>query len=178
MRPRFEAAIDTEIRNARKKKPAWICAKFNSLTDEAVIEKLYEASRAGVKVRLLIRGACCLVAGQKGFSENIEVRSIIDKYLEHARLMITSNGGRPKSWIGSADMMTRNLDRRVEAAIPIRDRKIHATLVDYFDIQWADNTKAREIAPPFDNRHLVCAGGEAPHRCQTELYEYFKNSAK
>jgi polyphosphate kinase len=175
MRPQIEAIIDTEIRNAKRRRPAWICGKFNSLTDVAVIEKLYEASRAGVAIKLLVRGSCCLVAGGKGFSENIEVRSIIDKYLEHARLLITANGGRARSWIGSADLMTRNLDRRVEAAIPIRDRGIHATLVDYFDIQWRDNTKARLIAPPFDNHHIVPAEGEILHRSQTELYEYFKN---
>ena len=174
MRDELEELIDTEIKNARKGRPAWICGKFNSLTDERMVEKLYEASRAGVVIKLLIRGACCLEAGVKGISERIEVRSIIDKYLEHARMLIVANGGRPRSWILSADMMTRNLDRRVEAGIPIRDKAIHATLVDYFDLQWSDNTKARIIAPPYNNDHVMPAEGEQPHRCQTELYEYFK----
>jgi polyphosphate kinase len=175
MRGEIEAIIDGEIRNARKGRPAWIHAKFNSLTDERMVEKLYEASRAGVEIKLLVRGSCCLIAGEKGQSENIEVRSIIDKYLEHARLIIASNGGKPRSWILSADLMTRNLDRRVEAGIPIRDRGIHSTLVDYFDIQWSDNTKARVIAPPFENTHVSPTPSEAPHRSQTELYKYFES---
>jgi polyphosphate kinase len=174
MRSQIETIIDGEIKNAKKGKKAWINAKFNSLTDERMVEKLYEASRAGVKIRLLIRGSCCLQAGVETLSENIEVRSIIDKYLEHARLLIAASGGRPRSWIMSADLMTRNLDRRVEAGIPIRDRAIHATLVDYFRIQWSDNTKARDIAPPYDNLHVARAEGEPARRSQTELYDYFK----
>ncbi len=174
MRSAFEEIIDVEIKNAKRGRPAWICGKFNSLTDERMVEKLYEASSAGVRILLLIRGACCLQAGIEGVSDNIEVRSIIDKYLEHARLLITCSGGKPRSWIMSADLMTRNLDRRVEAGIQIRDRAIHSTLVDYFDIQWRDNTKAREIVPPYNNDHVKAAPGEEPHRCQTELYEYFK----
>ncbi len=177
MRRELESIIDNEIKNARKRRPAWICGKFNSLTDERMIEKLYEASKAGVVVKLLIRGSCCLVAGVSGMSENIEVRSIIDKYLEHARMLIACNGGRPRSWITSADLMTRNLDRRVEVGIAIRDHATHATLVDYFDLQWSDNTKARVIAPPYENLHVTRTEGESIHRCQTELYDYFKNKA-
>lgn len=175
MRARLEEIVDGEIKNARRGKKAYIYGKFNSLTDEGMVEKFYEASRAGVTVRLLVRGACCLQAGVKGLSENIEVRSIIDKYLEHARLLIVCNGGKPRSWITSADLMTRNLDRRVEAGIPIHDRAVHATLVDYFNIQWGDNTKARLIAPPYDNEHLTRAPGEPARRCQSELYDYFKS---
>ncbi len=89
-------------------------------------------------------------------------------------MLVACNGGRPRSWIMSADLMTRNLDRRVEAGIPIRDRAIHATLTGYFDIQWNDNTKARAIAPPFDNDHVARAAGERAHRSQPELYDYFK----
>ncbi len=167
-----------EIRHAKKGKPAWICGKFNSLTDERMVEKLYEASRAGVKIRLIVRGACCLVTGIKGLSENIEVHSIVDKYLEHARLLIAGGGEKPQSWIMSADLMTRNLDRRVEVGIPIRDRRIHATLEDYFDIQWNDNTKARLTAPPFDNRYVRRIPGEKVRRSQIELYNYFKSNLK
>lgn len=208
MRAEIEEIIDGEIRNAKKGKRAYIHAKFNALTDERMVEKLYEASRAGVEVKLIIRGACCLQAGVKGLSENIEVRSIVDKYLEHARLLIAANGGKPKYLIMSADLMTRNLDRRVEVGIPIRDRNIQTTLRDFFDIQWRDNTKARIIAPPYSNGYVSrrkdgvqsevmdgsksgvagevmgeANGGvkresdghpEAPHRSQTELYDYFK----
>jgi polyphosphate kinase len=178
MRGAIEDIIEGEIRHARKGRPAWIHAKFNSLTDERMVEKLYEASRAGVEIRLMVRGSCSLIAGVKEMSENIDVRSIIDKYLEHARMIIACNGGKPRSWIMSADMMTRNLDRRVEAGIPIRDRGIHATLVDYFDIQWRDNPKARSIAPPFENDHITRAPDDTTHRSQTELYEYFKSKDK
>jgi polyphosphate kinase len=174
MRDRIEEIIDHEIRQAKKGKKAYIHGKFNSLTDEAMVEKLCAASRAGVEVRLLVRGACCLQAGVKGLSERIEVRSIVDKYLEHARLIIACNSGKPKSWILSADLMTRNLDRRVEAGIPIRDRGIHAVLEDYFAIQWRDNTKARLIAPPYDNGYVARQPGEPAHRSQNELYDYFK----
>lgn len=175
MRNRIEAIIDNEIRQARKGKKAYIYAKFNSLTDEKMVMKFYEASAAGVVVKLIIRGACCLQAGVKGLSERIEVRSIVDKYLEHARLLIACNGGKPQSWIMSADLMTRNLDRRVEVGIPIRDKQIYATLEDYFAIQWNDNAKARIIVPPFDNSYVPHREGEPEHRSQTELYHYFES---
>ncbi len=175
MRDRIEAIIDGEIKQAKKGKKAYIYGKFNSLTDEKTVEKLYEASRAGVKIRLIVRGACCLVTGIKGLSENIEIHSIVDKYLEHARLLIACCGGKPQSWIMSADLMTRNFDRRVEVGIPIRDRRIHATLEDYFDIQWHDNTKARLTAPPFDNRYVRRTSDEDARRSQIELYRYFES---
>ena len=178
MRRQIEAVIDGEIKQAKKGKKAYIYGKFNSLTDERMVEKLYEASRAGVDVRLIIRGACCLEAGVAGLSERICVRSIVDKYLEHARLLIACNGGRPRSWITSADLMTRNLDRRVEVGIPIADKGIHATLEECFDIQWSDNTKARLIAPPYDNGYVPCGEGAKTRRSQNELYDYFKKKNK
>ncbi len=173
MRQQIEAAIENETHQARKGKKAYIYAKFNSLTDEKMIEKLYEASCAGVEIRLLIRGACCLQTGVPGLSERIEVHSIVDKYLEHARMMIVCNGGKPRSWIMSADLMTRNLDRRVEVGIPMHDRRIHATLEEYFEIQWRDNTKARIVAPPYENCYVRRLPDEPVHRSQTELYHYF-----
>ena len=178
MRRQIEAVIDGEIKQAKKGKKAYIYGKFNSLTDERMVEKFYEASRAGVEVRLIVRGACCLEAGVKGLSERIEVRSIVDKYLEHARLLIARNGGRPRSWIMSADMMTRNLDRRVEVGIAIADKDIHTTLEDYFDIQWRDNTKARLIAPPYGNGYVPCGENEKSRRSQSELYDYFKGKKR
>jgi polyphosphate kinase len=178
MRARIEGMIAGEIKNAKKGKRAYIHAKLNSLTDEGMVEKLYEASRAGVEVKLMVRGSCCLVARQKGYSENIEVRSIVDKYLEHARLVIHCNGGKPRSWIMSADFMTRNLDRRVEVGIPVRDKAIHATLEDYFAIQWADNTKARLVVPPYANGYVSRGEDEPQHRSQTELYDYFESKSK
>jgi polyphosphate kinase len=174
MRGKIEEIIEAEIKHAKRGKKAYIHAKFNSLTDERIIEKLYDASRAGVVVRLIVRGSCCLKAGQKGYSENIEVRSIVDKYLEHARLLIAANGGKPQSWIMSADLMTRNLDRRVEVGIPIRDKGIHTTLTDYFAIQWRDNTKARLVVPPYENGYVARHKNALQHRSQIELYDYFK----
>lgn len=173
MRMQIEELIENEIKNAKKEKKAYLYAKFNSLTDEKMITLLYKASCAGVKIKLLVRGACCLQAGVKEKSENIEVRSIIDKYLEHARLIICCNGGKPHSYIMSADLMTRNLDRRVEVGIPITNKEIHRTLKAYFDIQWRDNVKARVTAPPYENNYVECTGQE--HRSQIELYNYFKN---
>jgi polyphosphate kinase len=175
MRGRIENLIQNEIKNARKGKKSYFYGKFNSLTDEKIISLLCDASRAGVEVKLLVRGTCCLQAGVRGVSENIEVRSIVDRYLEHARLLIVCNGGKPQSFIMSADMMTRNLDRRVEVALPIFDKKLHDTLADYFRIQWEDNVKARLITPPYDNGYVSDGGSPERHRCQYELYEYFKS---
>ncbi len=174
MRKQIETVIENEIKHARKGKKAYIYAKFNSLTDEKMVKKFYEASQSGVEVRLIIRGACCLQAGVKGLSERIKVHSIVDQYLEHARLLMVCNDGAPLSWIMSADLMTRNLDRRVEVGISIRDKRLQATLKAYFDIQWRDNTKARLIAPPFDNSYVPRLPGEEAHRSQTELYHYFE----
>ncbi len=168
MRDTIASLVEREIRNAKRGVEAYFKGKFNSLTDEKMIKLLYKASQAGVKIDLIVRGACCLKAGVEGLSENIQVRSIVDKYLEHARLMIFCNGGKPTSYILSADLMTRNLDRRVEVGIPIKDAKIHLRLVEYFDMQWHDNVKAREIAPPFNNSYHKSE--DAPLRSQEEIY--------
>lgn len=175
MRNNISALIESEIDNAKKGKEAYFYGKFNSLTDEKMIALLYKASQKGVKIKLLIRGACCLQAGVKGLSENIEIRSIVDKYLEHARLIICANGGKPISYIMSADLMTRNLDRRVEVGTPILDSKIHKTLTDYFKIQWNDNVKARLITPPYLNQYITKTKKDEGYRSQDELYEYFKD---
>src|SRR6202000_3376568 len=117
---------------------------MNSLADEQVIAKLYEASNAGVKINLIIRGMCCLIAGVKGYSENIEVISIIDKYLEHSRVHIYCNGGNELIYLTSADFMTRNIDTRVEVGFPILDEELKKELRDIIDLQLEDNTKSRE----------------------------------
>ncbi len=173
MREEIEEIIENEIKNAKKGKKAYFYGKFNSLTDEKFIRLLYKASKAGVTIRLIVRGACCLVAGQPEISENIEVRSIIDKYLEHARLIIACNNGKPLSYIMSADLMTRNLDRRVEVGVPIINKNIHKTLVKYFDLQWSDNVKARRIAPPYLNNYVTETTKEENFRCQDEIYHFF-----
>lgn len=172
MRSRFERDIAKEIELAKKGKKAYIYAKFNSLTDEKMIKLLYKASRAGVKIKLIIRGACCLVPQLKGVSDNIEVISIVDKYLEHARMVIFGNGGDEKTYILSADWMTRNLDRRVEVGIPILDKSIQKTLKDVFKIQWSDNVKARVTDINGVNSY-VQDGSDLKIRSQVELYNYY-----
>ena len=176
MRKSFEELIDTESENARKKKKAYIYAKCNSLTDEKIIQRLYKASAAGVKVRLIIRGACCLIPGQEEISENIRGISIVDKYLEHARLFIFCNGGKEKVFIGSADWMTRNLNRRVEVITPILDKKIQTILRKVFSIQWHDNVKARDLQDPLANRYRgdqQQTPSDELIRSQTALYDYY-----
>lgn len=174
MRDQFTELITKETALAAKGKPAFIYAKFNSLTDERIIQLLYEAGQAGVDICLIVRGSCTLQAQVPGLSENIRVISIVDKYLEHARVVIFHQGGKNKTFIGSADWMTRNLDRRVEIITPVLDKKIKKTLIDFFRIQWADNVKAR-IQDKEGTNQYVEAGKNPPLRSQEALYEYYKN---
>ncbi len=139
-------AIDQEIGWARQGRPAKIQLKCNNLVDTEVVNKLYEASAAGVEVQLIIRSMCSLVPEEPGLSENIKAISIVDKYLEHARIYIFHNNGEPNYMISSADLMTRNLDYRVEVTCPIYDTGHQAFLQELFDIQWQDNVKARSLA--------------------------------
>ncbi len=176
MRSQIEDLIKREIDNAKRGKEAYFYGKFNALTDEKMINLLYKASKEGVKIKLLVRGACCLQPGVEGLSENIEIRSIVDKYLEHARLIICCNNKKPQSYILSADLMTRNLNRRVEVGTPIFDPKIHTTLCEYFDIQWRDNVKARLIVPPYENSYI--RDDKEPFRSQDELYTFFESILK
>jgi len=172
LRQAINDMLHTEIENAKKGKKAYFYGKFNSLTDEKLIEKLYKASNAGVQIRLIIRGACCLKPQIKGLSENIEVHSIVDTYLEHARMIIHANGGKEKSYILSADLMSRNLDRRVEVAAPIMDTHIHQTLCNIFNLQWNDNVKARLLTDDKENAYYM-GNADKKIRSQIELYEYF-----
>ncbi len=173
MRKRLVALIKNEIRNARAGKKAAIDIKLNSLVDQAMIKKLYDASAAGVKVRMVIRGICSLVPGVQKISENIEVISIIDKFLEHSRLFIFHNGGDEKYFLSSADWMVRNLDNRVEVAVPILDREIQAEIRAFMDIQFADNSKARVIDEKQKNDYR--AEVSPRHRAQFDFYQYLKS---
>jgi len=171
MKRKFLEYIDAEIRNKKNGKEAYIIAKMNSLVDVDVIKKLYDASRAGINIKLIIRGICCLVPGVQGMSENIEVTSIIDRYLEHARVYIFANGGEEKIFLASADWMTRNLQNRVESGFPLYDEKARKIVRNIIDIQLADNTKARRIDSSFGNiikRH----GDSLPRRAQYDTYMY------
>ncbi len=163
--------ITTEIENASEGKPAGIRLKLNSLSDFALIDKLYEASRAGVKMKLIVRGICCLIPGVEGMSENIEVISIVDKYLEHPRIFIFENAGQPKVYISSADWMTRNLDYRVEVSCPIYDHSIQKELIETFEICWSDNVKARVLSIRQDNAYRKT--NKPPLRSQFALYDHY-----
>ena len=172
-RPAYYKLIDNEIRNAKAGKPAYMILKMNSLADEQMIAKLYTASNAGVKIKLIIRGMCCLVAGMKGYSENIEVISIVDKYLEHARVHIWCNGGKELIYLTSADFLSRNLDSRVEVGFPIYDEALRKQIKDIIDIQLQDNTKSREINGHNNNKY-VKSKDKTPCRAQIDIYNYLK----
>lgn len=169
----FADLIQTEIDNAINGKPAGIALKMNSLSDNMMIDKLYRASEAGVEVKLIVRGICCLIPGVPGMSENIKVISILDKFLEHPRVFIFKNAGDQRVFISSADWMTRNLDHRVEVSCPIYDEDIKQEIIDTFDISWRDNVKARVISPAQDNAYKH--DNAVAHRSQFELYNYYLN---
>lgn len=145
LRSALERRIAKEIRNSLRGKPARIWLKLNSLEDVDMIERLYDASIAGVEVRLIIRGICCLVPGIPNQSDNIEVISIVDRYLEHSRMYIFENGGDHRVYLSSADWMRRNLSARVEVAVPVLDESIKQEVLEQFQLQWADGLKARVI---------------------------------
>jgi polyphosphate kinase len=172
-RNKLFAMINAEMKAAKAGKKAYIILKMNSLADELTIKKLYDASNAGVKIQLIIRGMCSLVAGKRGFSENIQVISIIDKYLEHARVWIFCNNGAEKIYLLSADLMTRNLDHRVEVGFPIYDEDIKKEIRDIIDIQLADNTKARQINQLNNNKYKK-TGDKDVNRSQLDTYTYLK----
>lgn len=174
MRRNLHALIDREIVNAKAGKPAAMTLKMNSLQDERMVEKLYEASNAGVKVRMILRGICCLVPQQKGFSENIEVISIVDRFLEHARVFVFHNEGNEEIFLSSADWMTRNLYHRIECAFPVYDEDLRQEIRDMLNLQFADNTKARILDAEQTNLYRRDHSGQA-HRSQMETYEYYKN---
>jgi polyphosphate kinase len=164
--------IDQEIEWARKGEKATIRIKLNNLSDEGIIQKLYEASQAGVKVKIIVRGRFSLVPGVPGFSENIEAISILDRYLEHARFFIFRNGGDNKCYITSADWLVRNIDRRVEVTCPIYRKSLKQELKSIFDIQWSDNSKARILDKELKNMYVPQNEGEEMIRSQDAVYKY------
>jgi len=176
-RPAIYKLIDNEIKNAKAGKEAYMVLKMNSLADEQIIAKLYEASNAGVKIKMIIRGMCCLIAGMKGYSENIEVLSIVDKYLEHSRVHIYCNGGNELIYLTSADFMTRNIDTRVEVGFPILDEELKKEVRHIIDLQLEDNTKSREINSHNTNKYHKNGNG-IPQRAQVDIYNYLKFKTK
>lgn len=148
--------LDDEIAIAKAGQPAVVKMKMNSLSDPQIISKLYEASHAGVKIQLIIRGICCLRTGIKGISDNIEVHSIIGRLLEHSRIYYFSNDGEPQIYLSSADMMTRNLNRRVELLFPLLQPEISHRAMTIFETMWADTVKTRILQP--DNTYARVDG--------------------
>ncbi len=157
---------------------AYAFIKVNSLVDETLIRKLYQASRAGVKIRLLVRGICSLIPGIKGVSDNIQVHSIIDRYLEHARVFIFGNDGNEDIYISSADWMERNLDYRVEVSVAIYDPKVRKEIRDMMELQWSDNVKARLLAGNQTNEYVEREKGEKTIRAQMEMYKLIEHQQK
>lgn len=170
----FLKMIDNEIKNAKEGKRAEILLKMNSLTDEEIVGKLYKASQAGVRCRLIVRGICVLIPGIKGMSENITAISILDRFLEHSRIFIFYNGGEEKFFISSSDLMARNLDHRVEVGCPVLDKNIQTELRTMMEIQWNDNVKARIIEKKRKNQYRTI-NPDFPVRSQVAIYEYLKS---
>ncbi|MBT8266475.1 MAG: polyphosphate kinase 1 [Bacteroidia bacterium] len=165
--------IDREIANVKAGKPAYMKLKMNSISNYETIDKLYAASQAGVRIQMVVRGICCLIPGVKGMSDNIEIISIVDKFLEHTRLFIFCNDNDPDIYISSADLMTRNIENRVEVSCPIYDVDIKNELIDIFEICWSDNVKARIINEHQDNNYK--RNDAKKIRAQFETYSYFLN---
>jgi polyphosphate kinase len=161
--------IGNEIEHARAGRKAYIHLKLNNLVDPEIITLLYQAAKAGVDVKLNIRGMCSLVPDRLS---NIEARCIVDKYLEHTRVLLFCNNGDEKVFISSADLMTRNLDRRIEVVCPIYNKEVKSQLRDLFDISWRDNVKARIFDKNQSNHHIRPAKGQDYFRSQEETYKY------
>jgi polyphosphate kinase len=172
MRKKLTSLINEEIKNAKQGKKAYIFCKVNNLVDEGIIEKLYEASNAGVKIRLVVRSMCSLVPGIVGKSENIEIVSIVDRFLEHSRIFYFANNSSPKYFISSADWMTRNLDYRVEIAAPIYDPDLQKELDVIISYNLNDNQKARIVDADLKNEYKR-EPNKPEFRSQVELYRYY-----
>lgn len=171
MRKEISELINKEIKEAKQKKTAAITLKLNSLSDEQLIAKLYEAAKAGVEIKMVIRGIFCMFTENKNYKKTIQAISIVDEYLEHARIMIFHNGGKEKVYISSADWMVRNIDHRIEAACPIFDKEIQQELKNILQIQLSDNIKARKLDNELNNQY-VNPRNTKKIRSQIETYNY------
>lgn len=173
LRPELYALIDGEIAAAKRGKPASMTIKVNSIEDQEMVKKLYEASQAGVKINMIVRGICCIVPGVQGVSENIHIISIVDRFLEHARIFIFHNEGDEKVFLSSADWMERNLSYRIETTFPIYDEDLKREILMLVQLQLDDNVKAR-IIDRYDLNEYKPANTELPVRAQLETYFYHK----
>ncbi|MBL4707854.1 MAG: polyphosphate kinase 1 [Flavobacteriales bacterium] len=175
-RQQYYKLINKEIKNAQAGKEAYIIIKVNSLHDKEMTTRLYKASMAGVKIKIIARSINSVISGEKGYSENIEAVSVVDRLLEHARILVFANGGDEKVYMGSSDWMGRNLDGRIEIMTPIFDPEIKATLLKVLNFQLTDNTKARFWNKKLSNPYQKTKGGDV--RAQYDIYNYFKDQLK
>lgn len=173
LQQRFMDMIDREITNAKKGLPASITIKLNNLEERKLINKLYDASQAGVKVSLIVRSICCLIPGVNGMSENITVKRIVDRYLEHGRAFIFHNNGQPEVYMGSADWMNRNIYRRIEVCFPVYDERIKREITDIINLQLQDNKQAVLLNDKLENVSIVT--GEPAIQSQKAIYELLNN---
>jgi len=173
---RFSKMIDREIENAKAGLPAQIIIKVNNLQEREMIEKLYDASNAGVKIELIVRSICCVAPGIERQSENITIRRIVDRYLEHARVFMFHNNGEPEFYMGSADWMSRNLNSRIEVIFPVYDEKLKKEIKDILQLQLSDSKKAVLVRADLTNEKIVSAGGQ-PIAAQEAIYKYVKGLA-
>ncbi|MES1161350.1 MAG: polyphosphate kinase 1, partial [Bacteroidota bacterium] len=176
LQQRFLALIDREIENAEKGLPSAITIKLNNLEEPVLITKLYEASRAGVRVSLIVRSICGIIPGVAGLSENITVRRIVDRYLEHGRVFIFHNNGKEEIFLGSADWMNRNIYRRIEVCFPLYDERLKAEIRDLIRIQLEDNIAAVVLNAAMDN--VPAPAGEPVVRSQEAIYQYIAQKRK
>jgi polyphosphate kinase len=165
--------INNEIDHVKNNKPGKITVKINNLVDKELVDRLYLAGQIGVKIRIIVRGMCSLIPGVPKLSDNIKVISIVDRFLEHPRVMVFGNNGDEKVFISSADWMTRNLDHRVEVGVPILDVKLKRLIVDILELQFKDRTKARIIDSEQKNAY-VRRGNRKKIRSQIAIYDYLK----
>ena len=168
----FTKMLKREIKNAKKGLPAYVKIKLNSLTSYAMVEELYKASREGVKIKMIVRGICCLLPENE---KNIEIRSVVDRFLEHTRFFIFNNNGKNETYISSADWMTRNLDNRVEVTCPILDPNIKKEINDIFEIYWSDNVKSRTVNNEIPNQYQINQNSKKLIRSQIEINNYYKS---
>ncbi len=175
LQDRFLAMVDREMNNAAKGLPASITIKLNNLEEQLLISKIYDASQAGVKISLIVRSICCLVPGVKGMSENITIKRIVDRYLEHGRAFIFHNNGNPEVYLGSADWMNRNIYRRIEVCFPVYDEQLKADIINIINIQLADNVQAVMLNEKLQNVSVKTTGPAI--QSQREVYNYLSTRA-
>ena len=177
MRNKLGSLIRNEIKNAREQEKGQMILKMNSLEDREMIDQLYIASQKGVKITIIVRGICCLIPGVKGLSENIKVFSIVDRFLEHGRVFIFHNGGDEKIYISSADLMSRNLNKRIESAFPVLDPKSKEEIKHIINLQLKDNTKARVLNKTQSNPYRISTS-KLQVRAQLDTFRYLKELAR